>query len=127
MPSLLVLLVVTVLVIALSQSDASAHQSGCHRWHSCPSDTGGYTCGDTGYCSQCPDNNYCKAGQPISSSSSSGSSSSGSSSSGSSSSGSSSSGSSSSGSVSSSTTNPDRKSTRLNSSHSQISYAVFCL
>src|SRR2546430_10507497 len=25
------------------------------------------------------------------------------------------------------TTNPDRKSTRLNSSHSQISYAVFCL
>src|SRR2546430_7656269 len=26
-----------------------------------------------------------------------------------------------------STTQPDRKSTRLNSSHSQISYAVFCL
>src|SRR2546430_8628574 len=25
------------------------------------------------------------------------------------------------------TVNPDRKSTRLNSSHSQISYAVFCL
>src|SRR2546430_13646524 len=25
------------------------------------------------------------------------------------------------------TINPDRKSTRLNSSHSQISYAVFCL
>src|SRR2546430_10618283 len=25
------------------------------------------------------------------------------------------------------TSNPDRKSTRLNSSHSQISYAVFCL
>src|SRR2546430_10927689 len=25
------------------------------------------------------------------------------------------------------TTRPDRKSTRLNSSHSQISYAVFCL
>src|SRR2546427_4734999 len=25
------------------------------------------------------------------------------------------------------TTSPDRKSTRLNSSHSQISYAVFCL
>ena len=70
MPSLLVLLVVTVLVIALSQSDASAHQSGCHRWHSCPSDTGGYTCGDTGYCSECPDNNYCKAGEPIASGSS---------------------------------------------------------
>ena len=41
-----------------------AHQDGCHRWHSCPSDTGSYTCGDKGYCSECPDNNYCKAGQP---------------------------------------------------------------
>ncbi len=28
---------------------ASAHQSGCHRWHSCPSDTGSYVCGDLGY------------------------------------------------------------------------------
>jgi len=27
----------------------SAHRSGCHRWHSCPSDTGSYTCGDLGY------------------------------------------------------------------------------
>ena len=26
-----------------------AHQSGCHRWHSCPSDSGSYTCGDLGY------------------------------------------------------------------------------
>jgi hypothetical protein len=30
-----------------------AHQSGCHRWHSCPSDTGSYTCGDLGYTSGC--------------------------------------------------------------------------
>lgn len=44
-----------------------AHQSGCHRWHSCPSDFGSYECGDTGYCSQCSDNYYCKAGQPRSS------------------------------------------------------------
>jgi hypothetical protein len=28
---------------------ASAHQDGCHRWHSCPSDTGTYNCGDLGY------------------------------------------------------------------------------
>lgn len=48
------------------QTPAFAHQSGCHRWHSCPSDHGTYTCGDTGYCSQCPDNNYCKAGNAIS-------------------------------------------------------------
>jgi hypothetical protein len=31
----------------------SAHQSGCHRWHSCPSDTGSYTCGDTGHSNYC--------------------------------------------------------------------------
>lgn len=36
-----------------------AHQSGCHRWHSCPSDTGSYVCGDLGYTSQCP--NYYSA------------------------------------------------------------------
>jgi hypothetical protein len=29
--------------------EASAHQSGCHRWHTCPSDTGSYTCGDAGH------------------------------------------------------------------------------
>lgn len=41
---------------------ADAHRSGCHRWHSCPSDTGSYACGDLGYCSQCSDNYYCRAG-----------------------------------------------------------------
>lgn len=43
---------------------AIAHRSGCHRWHSCPSDTGNYVCGDTGYCSACPDNGYCLLGKP---------------------------------------------------------------
>jgi hypothetical protein len=43
---------------------AEAHRSGCHRWHSCPSDTGSYVCGDIGYCSMCPDNKYCLAGKP---------------------------------------------------------------
>jgi len=33
---------------------ASAHRSGCHRWHSCPSDTGSYVCGDLGYPCQYP-------------------------------------------------------------------------
>jgi len=42
----------------------AAHRSGCHRWHSCPSDTGSYVCGDLGHCSQCPDNQYCQGGQP---------------------------------------------------------------
>ena len=39
----------------LSFSFALAHRSGCHRWHSCPSDTGSYVCGDRGqdtYCSK---------------------------------------------------------------------------
>jgi endonuclease YncB( thermonuclease family) len=45
---------------------ASAHRDGCHSKHSCPSDTGSYECGDRGYCSECPDNKYCKAGKPIS-------------------------------------------------------------
>jgi micrococcal nuclease len=43
---------------------ATAHQDPCHRRHSCPSDHGTYICGDLGYCSQCPDNAHCLAGQP---------------------------------------------------------------
>ena len=39
--------------------EASSHRSGCQRWHSCPSDRDTYICGDRGYCSQCPDNQYC--------------------------------------------------------------------
>lgn len=31
-----------------------AHSSGCHRWHSCPSDSGSYVCGDLGYYTYCP-------------------------------------------------------------------------
>ena len=54
-----------IIIISLLPLDASAHRSGCHRWHSCPSDTGSYTCGDTGYCSECPNNQYCSAGLPI--------------------------------------------------------------
>jgi hypothetical protein len=50
--------------LILSPSFASAHRSGCHRWHSCPSDRGTYVCGDLGYCSACPDNQYCTGGHP---------------------------------------------------------------
>lgn len=53
------------LILSLLQSSfALAHRSGCHRWHSCPSDRATYICGDLGYCSQCPDNEYCEGGQP---------------------------------------------------------------
>ena len=44
--------------------DKLVHRSGCHRWHSCPSDRGTYTCGDKGYCSACPDNQYCENRKP---------------------------------------------------------------
>lgn len=59
---LAIVLALALFTLALPD-DAFAHQSGCHRWHSCPSDRGTYTCGDKGYCSQCSDNNYCKAGK----------------------------------------------------------------
>lgn len=57
--TLLPLLVLSICVIILGGSvgiakPAEAHRSGCHRWHSCPSDTGSYTCGDLGYTSGCP-------------------------------------------------------------------------
>jgi phosphatidylserine/phosphatidylglycerophosphate/cardiolipin synthase-like enzyme len=41
-----------------------AHQDPCHRWHACPSDSQTYVCGDKGRCDQCPDNQYCQAGKP---------------------------------------------------------------
>lgn len=46
--------------LALWCLSAHAHRSGCHRWHSCESDHGTYVCGDTGHCSGCADNQYCK-------------------------------------------------------------------
>lgn len=46
-------LATTTMLTVVAPSTASAHRSGCHRWHSCPSDTGSYTCGDLGYTSEC--------------------------------------------------------------------------
>lgn len=49
--------VLLVAFIALSSlfyvNIAQAHRSGCHRWHSCPSDSGSYSCGDWGYSNYC--------------------------------------------------------------------------
>lgn len=39
---------------AVAAAPSQAHQNGCHRWHSCPSDTGSYVCGDLGYYTYCP-------------------------------------------------------------------------
>src|SRR3989338_6915580 len=46
----LVIAVTFLLIPAFSE----AHRSGCHRWHSCPSDSGSYTCGDAGHPCQYP-------------------------------------------------------------------------
>lgn len=61
------LLLLFVFVSLISAAPVEAHRSGCHSKHSCPSDSGSYTCGDKGYCSQCPDNQYCQSGRPKSS------------------------------------------------------------
>jgi len=54
MKKLLIFLIVIFSVSLVSIPSASAHRSGCHRWHSCPSDSGSYTCGDAGYPCQYP-------------------------------------------------------------------------
>lgn len=36
--------------------DSEEHRDGCHRWHSCPSDTGSYVCGDLGHDDECGGN-----------------------------------------------------------------------
>jgi hypothetical protein len=53
--ALLILFLTTIGFIQVGHTQgAYAHQSGCHRWHSCPSDTGSYVCGDLGYDTYCP-------------------------------------------------------------------------
>lgn len=48
------------LLVLVVPNTTKAHRSGCHSKHSCPSDSGSYVCGDTGNCSECPDNQYCE-------------------------------------------------------------------
>lgn len=50
----LTLLLVAGAISFFSTPSAEAHRSGCHRWHSCPSDSGSYLCGDTGHPCQYP-------------------------------------------------------------------------
>lgn len=62
--SLSILLSLAFMFNGFSVVIVEAHRSGCHRWHSCPSDSGSYVCGDIGYCSGCPDNEFCQGKQP---------------------------------------------------------------
>ena len=41
--------VVAVVALGPASTVSEAHRDGCHRWHTCPSDTGSYECGDLGY------------------------------------------------------------------------------
>ena len=50
--------VVLALMYGLA-APAQAHRDGCHRWHSCPSDSGSYECWDLGYTT------YCGAAAPV--------------------------------------------------------------
>lgn len=62
--AILLVLMMLVAIIPLETSLSYAHQSGCHRWHSCPSDTGSYVCGDLGYDTYCPKNTASKYDSP---------------------------------------------------------------
>jgi hypothetical protein len=53
-PIIVLTLALLVSIVPLSSRVAEAHRDGCHRWHSCPSDSGSYVCGDLGYYDQCP-------------------------------------------------------------------------
>ena len=44
-----------MLFVSVFPIESLAHRDGCHRWHSCPSDSGSYACGDLGYDDYCPD------------------------------------------------------------------------
>lgn len=58
------LIVMTVLVAFFAPLYAAEPVcSDCRYWHSCPSLSGKYVCGDRGDCTYCPDNQYCKDGQ----------------------------------------------------------------
>lgn len=62
MKKLLSVLLPSIAILSFLAMPAAAHRSGCHSWHSCPSDSGSYVCGDTGHCSGCSDNQYCQNG-----------------------------------------------------------------
>jgi hypothetical protein len=50
---LFALIILVLIFITLFRTEAFGHRDGCHRWHSCPSDSGNYVCGDLGYDSEC--------------------------------------------------------------------------
>lgn len=58
------ILSVSLVLCLLPASLVLAHKAACHRQHSCPADPEAYVCGDLGYCTACPNNQYCFNHQP---------------------------------------------------------------
>jgi hypothetical protein len=56
MYKLILVCMIFLVLLSVVPMDSSGHRSGCHRWHSCPSDTGSYECGDMGHDDQCGNN-----------------------------------------------------------------------
>ena len=52
--TLVLIIGLTSQIFTVKNLEVFAHRDGCHRWHSCPSDTGSYVCGDKGYDDECP-------------------------------------------------------------------------
>lgn len=52
--SIILGIVLIIQSLTVQNTSLYAHRDGCHRWHSCPSDTGSYVCGDLGYDDECP-------------------------------------------------------------------------
>ena len=61
MKILALVLILTLSIGVIQLTPSYAHSSGCHRWHSCPSDSGSYVCGDLGYDKYCPKSSTPKA------------------------------------------------------------------
>jgi endonuclease YncB( thermonuclease family) len=47
--AILTMTLVSLTIFPIILIESLAHRDGCHRWHSCPSDTGSYVCGDLGH------------------------------------------------------------------------------
>ena len=58
------ILSVSLVLCLLPASLVWAHKAACHRTHRCPADPEAYVCGDLGYCTACPNNQYCFNHQP---------------------------------------------------------------
>ncbi|HSE99390.1 MAG TPA: hypothetical protein VLA48_00715 [Nitrososphaeraceae archaeon] len=49
----MILIIIVLIFITLFSTEGFNHSDGCHRWHSCPSNSGSYVCGgDLGYDSE---------------------------------------------------------------------------